>query len=170
MLNWLLALLSAALLILTFPRFSIVWLAPFAIAPLLLAVAREPNWKKRFLLGWVAGIVYWFGVCYWIQFVLAFHGGLGDVAGWAVFLLFALAKGLHLGFFAIFAGMLMRRWWAIPTVAVLWVAIEVTHGPLGFAWALVRTAILLTVVPPLLTDRDLRGLHDRAADTIVIRV
>jgi RDD family len=46
-----------------------------------------------------------------------------------------------------------------------------THGgPVGFWWALVRTAILLTVVPPLLTDRDLRGLHDRAADTIVVRV
>jgi len=43
-------------------------------------------------------------------------------------------------------------------------------GLVGFWWALVRTAILLTVVPPLLTDRDLRGLHDRAADTIVIRV
>lgn len=46
-----------------------------------------------------------------------------------------------------------------------------TNGALvGFWWALVRTAILLTVVPPLLTDRDLRGLHDRASDTIVIRV
>ena len=46
-----------------------------------------------------------------------------------------------------------------------------THGGLvGFWWALVRTAILLTVVPPLLTDRDLRGLHDRAADTIVVQV
>jgi len=43
-------------------------------------------------------------------------------------------------------------------------------GLVGFWWALVRTAILLTVVPPLLTDRDLRGLHDRAADTIVIRI
>jgi len=46
-----------------------------------------------------------------------------------------------------------------------------THGGLvGFRWALVRTAILLTVVPPLLTDRDLRGLHDRASDTLVVRV
>ena len=43
-------------------------------------------------------------------------------------------------------------------------------GPVGFAWALVRTAILLTVVPPLLTDRDLRGMHDRAAGTIVVRM
>ena len=43
-------------------------------------------------------------------------------------------------------------------------------GRVGFGWALVRTAILLTVIPPLLTDRDLRGLHDRAADTIVVRL
>jgi hypothetical protein len=46
-----------------------------------------------------------------------------------------------------------------------------TDGSLvGLRWALVRTAILLTVVPPLLTDRDLRGLHDRASDTMVVRL
>ena len=49
-------------------------------------------------------------------------------------------------------------------------AVRTTGGPIGFRWSLVRTAILLTVVPPLLTDRDLRGLHDRAADTIVVRI
>jgi uncharacterized RDD family membrane protein YckC len=43
-------------------------------------------------------------------------------------------------------------------------------GRVGFGWALVRTAILLTAIPPLLSDRDLRGLHDRAADTIVVRL
>jgi len=48
--------------------------------------------------------------------------------------------------------------------------IRINGGLVGFWWALVRTAILLTVVPPLLTDRDLRGLHDRASDTVVIRV
>ena len=49
-------------------------------------------------------------------------------------------------------------------------AVRIGGGPIGFGWALVRTAILLTVVPPLLTDRDLRGLHDRASDTIVVRI
>ena len=134
MLSWVLALVSAALLILTFPKFSFVWLAPIALTPLLVAMAREGRWTHRFLLGWGAGVVYWFGVCYWIQFVLAFHGGLGDAAGWAVFLLFAVAKAVHLGVFAALAGILMRRWWAPPAVAALWVAVEVTHGPLGFAW------------------------------------
>jgi uncharacterized RDD family membrane protein YckC len=42
--------------------------------------------------------------------------------------------------------------------------------PVGFGWALVRTLLLLAVVPPLVSDRDLRGLHDRAAHTIVIRL
>jgi RDD family len=41
--------------------------------------------------------------------------------------------------------------------------------PVGFLWALVRTILLITVIPPLITDRDLRGLHDRAANTIVLR-
>ena len=49
-------------------------------------------------------------------------------------------------------------------------AVRIGGGPIGFGWALVRTALLLTVVPPLLTDRDLRGLHDRASDTIVVRI
>jgi len=48
--------------------------------------------------------------------------------------------------------------------------IRTDGGLVGFRWALVRTVILLTAVPPLLADRDLRGLHDRASDTVVIRV
>jgi hypothetical protein len=48
--------------------------------------------------------------------------------------------------------------------------VRIGGGPIGFGWSLVRTAILLTVVPALLTDRDLRGLHDRASNTIVVRI
>lgn len=42
--------------------------------------------------------------------------------------------------------------------------------PVGLLWALVRTLLLLTVIAPLVTDGDLRGLHDRAANTVVIRI
>jgi uncharacterized RDD family membrane protein YckC len=41
--------------------------------------------------------------------------------------------------------------------------------PVGLLWALVRTILFLTVIPPLVFDSDLRGLHDRAANTVVIR-
>ncbi|MGH3264572.1 MAG: RDD family protein [Trebonia sp.] len=40
----------------------------------------------------------------------------------------------------------------------------------GFRWAALRTVLLLCVIPPCLSDRDLRGLHDRADDTIVFRL
>ena len=147
MLNWALPLVSAVLLILIYPRFQIAWLAPVALAPMLVAVAREDRPWRRFLMGWTAGIVYWFGVCYWIQFVLSAYGGMGEVEGWAVFLLFCLAKALHMGVFALLAGILMRRWWAAPAVAALWVAIEVTHGSLGFAWLALGNAGIDMSVP-----------------------
>ncbi|RAY13155.1 RDD family protein [Actinomadura craniellae] len=40
--------------------------------------------------------------------------------------------------------------------------------PVGLGWSLVRTFLLLLIVPALLWDRDSRGLHDRAANTVVI--
>ncbi|WP_345363847.1 RDD family protein [Actinoallomurus liliacearum] len=42
--------------------------------------------------------------------------------------------------------------------------------PVGPFWALVRTVLLVLVVPALIWDRDYRGLHDRAANTVVVRL
>jgi uncharacterized RDD family membrane protein YckC len=42
--------------------------------------------------------------------------------------------------------------------------------PVGFYRSLIRTVLFLLVVPPLVLDADLRGLHDKAAGTIVIRI
>jgi uncharacterized RDD family membrane protein YckC len=81
---------------------------------------------------------------------------------------------------------LQSRWWTLPIFAVETYLLTALTGftvgkrllrirvarldgkPVGFVWALVRTLLLLAVVPALITDRDLRGLHDRAANTIVI--
>ena len=132
--RYLLAALSAALLVLAFPQVDLVWLAPVALAPLLIAMALEPRPLQRFLLGYTCGIIYWFGVCYWIEMTLALYAGIGVAGAWALFGLFCLAKGMHMAVFALAAGIAMRSVWAIPGVAALWVAIEVTHGSLGFAW------------------------------------
>ncbi len=147
MLNVLLALLTAALLILAFPRFNFSPLASVALAPLLVALARESRARGRFLLGYIAGVVYWFGVCYWIQAVLEVHGGMGVFGSWGAFLLFCLAKALHMAVFALAAGAVMRRAYAIPAVAALWVAIESTHGWLGFAWQALGNAGINMGVP-----------------------
>jgi uncharacterized RDD family membrane protein YckC len=42
-------------------------------------------------------------------------------------------------------------------------------GPPGFLPAAVRTALVMLVIPALFMDRDGRGLHDKAAGTLVVR-
>ncbi len=133
-LNWILSLSSAALLVLLFPRFGFAWLAPFALTPLLIACARETNWKRRFALGYLAGVVYWFGLCNWIQWTLAHHAGVGDIVAWLLFILFCLAKAVQMGVFAALAGSLFRSVFALPAIAALWVTIEWTHSYSGFEW------------------------------------
>jgi uncharacterized RDD family membrane protein YckC len=47
--------------------------------------------------------------------------------------------------------------------------IRLDGRPVGL-WALPRTALLMLVVPALMMDRDLRGFHDKAAGTAVVRI
>lgn len=134
LINFALALLAAAFLILICPEYDATFLAPFALAPLLIGLSREPRWWMRLLLGWSAGFVYWFFVCTWIQFVLEHYGGMGRWGGWGTFLLFCAIKALHLGIFAMLAAIVLPHPYAIPAVAALWTGIERTHSNAGFAW------------------------------------
>jgi apolipoprotein N-acyltransferase len=145
--NLLLALLTASLFILALPGFSFYFLAPAALAPLLYAAARESSPWKRLLLGEVAGFVFWFGVCYWIQFVLAYHGGMGEWGGWGTFLLFCFLKAIHMAVFTLLAGYVIKKPYGIPAVAALWVGLERTHGTFGFAWMALGNAGIDMGVP-----------------------
>jgi len=147
LLNAGLSLLSALLLVTIFPRFDFRILAPIALTPLLIALARTPHGWQRFTYGWAAGILYWFLVCTWIQFVLEVYGGMGRWGGWASFFLFAILKGLHLAFFSWLAGPLMQRSYAIPAVAALWTGLERTHATFGFAWLDLGNAAIDMSVP-----------------------
>jgi apolipoprotein N-acyltransferase len=129
-----LACLSAFFLFSLFPGLNLRFLAPIALTPLLIVLARTPDGWQRFLYGWAVGIAYWFFLCNWIQFVLEHHGGMGALGGWGSFALFCILKGLHLAVFSLLAGPLLATWWAVPGVAALWTGLERTHGNLGFAW------------------------------------
>jgi len=133
-LNTLLSLATAFLLLAIFPKFDIRWLAPVALTPLLIALARTDDGWQRFMFGWAAGILYWFFLCTWIQFVLQAHGDMGMFGSWGSFVLFSILKGLHMAVFAWLAGPLMRRNYAVPAVAALWTGLERTHATFGFAW------------------------------------
>ncbi len=112
--------------------------------------------------------------------------GAGAVAGYgprvaALFIDWALSSLI-----ALFA--LHSQWWTYPIFAaevyLLTALTGITVGkrvlglrvlrldgkPVGFGWALVRTILLLAVIPAVITDSDRRGLHDRAANTAVVRL
>jgi apolipoprotein N-acyltransferase len=141
------ALLSAVLLLLIFPQFNIHLLAPLALAPLLIVVARTENAWQRFLYGWAAGIFYWFFLCTWIQFVLEQHGGMGRWGSWGSFLLFSMLKALHLAVFGLLAGPLMKKRYALLAVPALWTGLERTHGTFGFAWLALGNAGISMSLP-----------------------
>lgn len=128
------AVLTAGFLAAVQPPFQAAFLAPAALTPLLYALVHEARWTRRFLTGWLAGFLYWLIVCHWIKDVLAAYGGLTGPLAVFTLLAFAAAKGLHLAVFSALGGAVLKRPWAIPVVAALWVGIERTHGPLGFAW------------------------------------
>ncbi len=133
-LNTALAIVSALLLIALFPNYDYAMLAPLALTPLIIAAARESRWWYRFGLGYLAGVIYWFGLCNWIQWTLEHHAGVSAGTAWFLFALFCLAKALQTGLFAGLAGILPRRWWTPPAIAALWVALEYTHSWTGFEW------------------------------------
>ena len=145
--NFLLALLTSLLMTLAFPRFDLTWLMPVALTPLLVAAAREPRPLWRFMIGWLAGAGVLFGVTDWIRFVVSVHGGLGILVGWAVFLLFCAAKGFYFGVFAMLAGPLIRRWWAVPALAALWVGVDITFGSILFQWVTLGNAAANMSIP-----------------------
>jgi apolipoprotein N-acyltransferase len=132
------ALLSAVLLVLVFPGFNLNFLAPFALIPLFYMLDRKPNvWYA-----YATGVLFWFGLCYWIQFTLANHGGTGEAGGWALFVLFSLAKGIQMAVFGWLAARALRTPWAVPATAALWTFFEWTHQYTGFTWLILGNATI----------------------------
>ena len=135
-----LAIVSGILQILLFPKFSLSWLSWVALVPLLIALFREASWKRALLLGWIFGLIFFSGCCYWILDVLQ---GYGDMHGLGALLLFALLI-VYLSLFpGLFACAFSRASLRFPGTCFLlapclWVATEYLRAHLltGFPWCL----------------------------------
>ncbi len=161
---WLLAILSGVLQILAFPLPNIYPLSWVAVAPLLVAVlhARQPEeirlpaslaqklvpataWQG-FWLGYLAGIMWYAGTCYWVYHTMHQYGGLSAPAAGGILVLFCLYLGLYEGVFGLGVGLLAggrpagsRR--ALFLSPFLWVALELARTRIsGFPWNLLGTA------------------------------
>jgi apolipoprotein N-acyltransferase len=134
-----LAALSGVLLFLSFPKFGHPAVAWTALAPLLVALAREQG-RKATRLAYITGVVSSLGLLYWTSLVVVQYGGLALPVGIGVMVLLCLAFS---GFTALF-GWMMGRWIAAAGTAALllapaaWVAVEIlrAHTVYRFSWCL----------------------------------
>ena len=168
---WLLVLLSAALQIVIFPLPGIYWLSWIALAPLLAAIlrARAPEtlqlrlqkhdqarllpatpWQG-FILGYLCGILWFAGTCYWIFDTMHRYGGMPVPAALLALVLFCMYVGLYHGMFGLLLALIaaagksglkpaatassVRR--ALAAAPFLWVAVELARTRItAFPWEL----------------------------------
>ena len=76
-----LAVISGLLLVFSFPRFNLAFLAWVALAPLIYAVSREAaegrlKAVRAFGLGWISGLVFTFLAENWIAHSMTNYGGM----------------------------------------------------------------------------------------------
>jgi apolipoprotein N-acyltransferase len=140
-LDFVLALLSGALLALSFPKFGQPGLAWVALAPLLVAVGhrRQPG-RRAFTLGLIAGAVHFAGTLYWLVETMTTFGGLATpTAALAAALLIAYLS-LFPALFALIVARLVRAFGrrALLIAPFVWVATEMgrTYVLDGFPWEL----------------------------------
>jgi apolipoprotein N-acyltransferase len=135
------------LLALSFPRFGHPAVAWIALVPLLIALS---GWRGRveplpgqpprraFLLGLLAGAVYFIGTVYWTSTVVATYGNLPTALAVFAMVLLAMYLALFPAFTAVITSRLISRAGA-PALFVApaaWVATEFLRGYLfgGFPW------------------------------------
>jgi apolipoprotein N-acyltransferase len=121
---------AGVLLALSFPQYGHPALGWVALAPLLVAIAGVPL-RRAFLLGLLAGGIYFAGTLYWITRVMAVYGGLPV---WiAVLVNVALIAYLAL-FPAMFALITRRLVMGHGRIALMWSPLVWVVTELGRTW------------------------------------
>ena len=132
------ACLSGILTAFLFPNFNFEFLAWFSLVPLLYAVNNSKSFKESFLYGFLAGIISYIIILYWIAYTVHTFGGLPYYI--AVFALLLLASYLAV-YFALFAGFsrILLNNYKISNIILIpscWVFFEFLKSNLltGFPW------------------------------------
>lgn len=175
---WALAMLSGALQILPFPiagpvpvwRTVVCWIA---LLPLLFVLTgdvvegRPLTMRDGAALGYLSGVVWYLGNCYWIYQTMNLYGGIAKPAAAGILLLFCLYLGLYHALFALMVTGLRRSGGLKGTTSMqtallaspfAWVAVELARARItGLPWDLLGMS---QVDNPLLTRiAPLTGVH-----------
>ncbi len=172
--RWALAALSGVLQVLPFPiagpapvwRTAVCWVA---LLPLLAALPGV--WSSQYparrsfrqdllagaALGYLCGVIWYAGNCYWIYQTMYLYGGLARPVAAGILVLFCLYLGLYHALFgglvAAFGRCRMGRQGALLLVPFAWVAVELARARVtGFPWDLLGIAqvdnLVLTRLAP----------------------
>lgn len=125
-----LIILSAVLLILSFPKAEFSFLPWIALVPWFLALRKQKP-KNTFLLSYLMGLVFFSGTIYWLNYVT----GLGFTILVCYLALYFAIFGLA---FSTVIDTRRRTWRTGLIVACVWVSLEYVRAHLftGFGWAL----------------------------------
>ena len=96
----------------------------------------------------------------WVISATLFPEGPFQPNAWATLAVFAVEQLIFLWAVNGSVGHLLLKMRVVPLVP----------GKLGWWRPVVRTVLLCLAIPALIWDRDQRGLHDRLAGTILVRV
>jgi apolipoprotein N-acyltransferase len=140
-LPWLFAALSGLSLALAMPGPGLALLALLFPVFLLEGLHRVEGRWRPFLLGWLAGTVFWAITTNWVVSVMHHYGGLPQLLAVACL----IGMGAYLGFLWALAAAIVAvvpgRWriWLFPAA---WIAVTVLQRfqPYGFAWTGVASA------------------------------
>src|SRR5439155_18709074 len=66
---------SALLKVLAFPDFKLWFLAWISLAPLLVVVARTRSESRALVAGWLWGVIFFYGTCWWLTYPMIHLAG-----------------------------------------------------------------------------------------------
>lgn len=130
------ALLSGALLFLSFPVFGLSFAAWFALVPLFAALRGTDTMKRAFFLGWLTGCAAYTGILYWIVYVVVNYGHMPVYMGIACMLLLVCYLSIYTGLFAAATVYLRNTVPLYLAAPFLWVVTEYLKSKVitGFPW------------------------------------
>jgi apolipoprotein N-acyltransferase len=117
---------SALLTLLSFPDFDLWPLAWVGLVPLLVVVAQSSKASRAFLMGWLWGIFFFYGTCWWLTYPMIHYA---HVSAWLAYPLLVLPVALVAIFPGLFSAALIRLiarfgFGALFIAPLTWVSLE----------------------------------------------
>ena len=132
-----LAVTSAVLLVLAFPSFELWWLAWIGLTPLVFAVARTRKALTAFLLGWLWGVIFFYGTCWWLTYPMIHYGHVPSWLAYPLLLLPVILGAIFPGLACAAIARVVLRFGSAALLAapLIWVSFEwLRYGVTGQLW------------------------------------